>query len=210
MSTNLDLKELSNALHQRLLAGSATATANIAEVFLPLLTSRLRQRYPNLDDPHLVDTAVEDALVSYFKRPKQYDPVKLSLASYLRMSADGDLRNSLKSQKNDTTTKSLDRFVELEDRETEYQLADNFDLEAQVMNNLSPVWRRLNELVTDPIDQEIVLLMMEGVRDTKAYAEVLGVSEHSFEKQAAAVKRHKDRLKKVLRRAIKPSELGNE
>ncbi len=210
MSTNLDLKELGNALHQRLLAGSATATSEIAEVFLPLVTNRLRQRYPNLDDPHLVDTAVEDALVSYFKRPGQYDPAKLSLASYLRMSADGDLRNSLKSQKNDVKLNSLDQFVELEHSHTEYQLADGFNLEDQAMNRLSPIWERLNNLLPDPIDQEIVLLMMEGARDTEAYIEVLGISERSLEEQAAVVKRHKDRLKKVLQRAIKPSELGNE
>jgi hypothetical protein len=79
-----------------------------------------------------------------------------------------------------------------------------------VLARASPVWRRISDLLPDPTDQEIVLLMMEGIRETSAYADVLGISDYSVEEQAAIVKRHKDRLKKKLERHIKRSELSGK
>jgi len=56
------------------------------------LVEDLSKRFPRLDDPHFVPTAVEDALLSYFDKPEQFDPQKgLSLFAYLRMSANGDI-----------------------------------------------------------------------------------------------------------------------
>ncbi|CAG0947698.1 hypothetical protein ANRL1_04440 [Anaerolineae bacterium] len=207
MSEEEHLRDIGNSLHQRLTTGDVTATAEIAETFLLLVTERLRKRYFHLDDPHLVDTVVEDALISYFNRPEQYDPMRSSLVSYLRMSADGDIRNTLKKQKKNAVAASIDQVVELEDSVSEYQVADEFDLEAQVISNHSPVWQLLIELLPDKTDQEMALLMMENVRETEAFADVLGVSDRPQEEQAITVKRHKDRLKKTLQRAINPSEL---
>lgn len=204
------LEQLGRALHQRLLDGDVTAPAEIAETFMPLIIDRLRRGYPNLDDPHLVDTAVEDALINYFSRPQQYDPAKISLASYLRMSANGDLLNLLERDKRNTEHLRLVECVELDRSDTEYgvEIQDEFDLEALVLALNSPVWQRLSDLLPDPIDQEIVLLMMEGVHKTSVYADVLGISDHSSKEQATIVKRHKDRLKKKLQRSLKRSELS--
>jgi len=74
-------------LHQRLVAGDLTASAELAELFLPIITDRLARIFPQLDDVCMVDTAVEDALLNYIERPTQYKPEKLRLESYLVMSA---------------------------------------------------------------------------------------------------------------------------
>ena len=203
------LEELERVLHQRVLDGDVTAPARVAEVFMPLITRRLRRRFPRLGDSHLIDTAVEDALMNYFNRPQQYDPAKSSLASYLYMSARGDLLNLLERDKRYTEHLRLVECVELDNSETEYgvEVKDEFDLEALILALNSPVWQRLSDLLPDPIDQEIVLLMMEGMRKTSVYAEVLGISDHPVGEQAAIVKRHKDRLKKKVQRNIQRSEL---
>src|SRR5262249_55578535 len=41
----------------------------------------------------LCDEAASEALCNLFKNPRSYDPARQSLAVYLRMSAQGDLRN---------------------------------------------------------------------------------------------------------------------
>jgi hypothetical protein len=42
--------------------------------------------------------------------------------------------------------------------------------------------------------------MMDGVRETAAYAAVLGLHHRPLHEQEKIVKRHKDRLKKMLQR----------
>jgi hypothetical protein len=204
------LKAMGRVLHQRLLDGDITAAAEIAELFMPVVIDKLGRGYPSLDDPHLIDTAVEEALVSYFERPEQYDPAKLDLAGYLRMSADGDLRNLLKKEKRIQSQQSLSEYVELSDDDTEHEaeVPDDFNLEALVFSHCSPVWQRLSDLLPDPVDQEIVLLMMEGERKTSVYADVLGISSRPSEEQAQVVKRHKDRIKKTLQRNVNRTEVS--
>jgi hypothetical protein len=165
-----------------------------------------------LDDPHLVDTAVEDALLSYFKRPEQYDPAKLRLEGYLYMSARGDLLNLLKQQEKDSRQVGLAEVVELGDSDTEHgvEVQDELDMETFVLNRTSPVWERLSQILPDSTDQEIVLLMMEGVRETSVYADVLGISDHAPEEQFIIVKRHKDRVKKRLQRNLNRTELSKK
>jgi DNA-directed RNA polymerase specialized sigma24 family protein len=208
-ATSNQLENPSRVLHQRVLDGDVTAPAEVAEAFMPLTINRLRRQYHNLHDPHLIDTAVEDALVNYFNRPQQYDPAKSSLASYLYMSARYDLLNLLERDKRYTEHLRLAEYVELDNSKTEHgvEIQDEFNLEALILSLNSPVWQRLSDLLPDPVDQEIVLLMMEGVRKTSVFADVLGISDHSVEEQAAIVKRHKDRLKKKLQRSIQRSEL---
>ena len=212
MPAETDLATFGNSLHQRLIAGDVTATAEIAELFFPLVIHRLRRRYPELDDPHLPDIATEEAILGYFARPEQYSPDKLSLYAYLCMSAKGDLLNLLKQRKVDADQLSLAEIVELDDSDTEYgvEIEADFDVLELVSNRISPIWQRLHDLLPNPVDQELVLLMMEGVRETSAYAQVLGISDHSVEEQTLAVKRHKDRLKKTLQRGIQLSELKEQ
>jgi hypothetical protein len=205
------LEQLGRILHQRLLEDDVTASAEIAETFLPLIAERLRKEYPALHDPHLVETATEDALISYFGRPQQYDPLKGNLHSYLLMSARGDLLNLLKRGKKYADQLRLVGNVELEGSDVEHgvEIQDDFDLEDWVLARNSPVWQRLRDLLPDSTDQRIVALMMEGIRETNAYADVLGILDRPADEQAAIVKRHKDRLKKKLQRGIRRTELNS-
>lgn len=214
MSTNRDLnhlKQLGYMLHLLLLDGDLTATAQIAETFMPLIVNQLRRRFSNLPDPDLIDTAVEDAFINYFNHPAQYDPTKLHLVGYLRMAANGDLLNLLKQNKKNANDLRVGKIVELDasTAEHEVEIPDDFDLEGWVFNRQSPVWEWLPQLFPDPTDQEIILLMLEGVRETEVYANALGISSHLISEQAALVKRHKDRLKKKLQRNLNRSELSN-
>jgi len=204
-----DPETVGRTLHQRLLDDDVTASAEIAELFMPIVINKLSRGYPNLD-PHLIQTAVEDALMNYFGRPEQYDPAKLDMAGYLRMSANGDLLNLLEREKRVTNQQSLSEYVELSGDDTEHgvEVQDDFDLESLVFAHCSPIWQRLADLLPNPVDQEIVLLMMEGERKTSIYADVLEISDRPAKEQAQIVKRHKDRIKKTLKRNISRSEVS--
>lgn len=204
------LRELGYTLHQLLLDGDLTASSQIAEIFMPLVIEQLRRGYPQLHDPDLIDSAVIDTLINYFARPEQYDPTKLPLVGFLRMAANGDLLNLLRRSRKEIKGLNSGKIVELDasTMEHEVEIPDEVDLEADTLNQYSPVWEWLPRLLPDPIDQEIVLLMLEGIRETDAYAEVLGISDHRPEEQATVVKRKKDQLKKKLQRNIPRSELS--
>jgi hypothetical protein len=206
-----DMEDPGLNLHQRLVAGDVTASAELAELFLPIITDRLARIFPQLDDVHMVDTAVEDALLNYIERPTQYKPEKLGLESYLVMSAKWDLVNLLDLQKKDFLI-SLAEIVELMDIDMEQgiELIDPQDVEEIVSNRLSITWKNLKSLLPNPVDQRLLQLMMDGVRETDAYAEILGIRDLIIEEQKHIVKRNKDRIKKIIARHINPAELKNE
>lgn len=211
MHSDDELEDPSFSLHHRLTAGDLTASAEIAELYLPIVTDRLVRIFPHVDDAHLLDTAVEDAILNYIEKPSQYNTEKLKLESYLVMSAKWDLINLLASQKTDSLV-NLAEIVELldDDLEQGIELIDSQDVEEIVSNRLSLTWKKLQSFLPDLVDQEMTLAMMEGIRETEVYAEILGVGELSVEEQRQIVKRNKDRIKKVLTRHINPAELKND
>lgn len=199
-----DLQRLGLELHARLLARSdPCVTAEVADAFLLPLVKRLRSRFSHVTDPHIIDTAAEDALLKYFRQPERYDPQRGTLLGYLLMDAGGDLKNFLRAER---------RVVALHPPLAEYKTQGENridDAEARLTGAASPVERAFAR-VPDPIDRELVELMMENERRTEVYAEALGVAGRPPGEQAAIVKRHKDRLKKLLRRVLgRPSARTN-
>jgi RNA polymerase sigma-70 factor (ECF subfamily) len=196
------LRALGDALHDRLRRGEdRRVTAEIAEAFLPPLVKALTRKFSTLPDSHQIQMAATDALMAYFRQPEKFDPARSSLIAYLYLIARRDLLNFLDREK---------KFVALDLAAAEYEVtaaisadhpADN--PEARLLEAASPVVRLMLEKVTDPVDRELVRLMMEGERETSAYAAVLGIEACPLDDQAAIVKKHKDRLKKRLRRELK-------
>lgn len=204
MSSQINPKEVGERLHRRLLADSSlTVTSEIAEEFLPLVTRSLARAFPN-SDQHLVETAVEDALLAYFDRPEQFDPTRSSLFTYLQMRAKGYLLNSLGQQKR---FEERHKVIELDSVETVYKLEAQNEMDAEAAlierHSQAEIIGQLREIITDPTDLQVVTLMIEGVRETRAFAEVLGITDHSAAEQAKLVKQCKDRLKKTLHRKLK-------
>ncbi|MGH9752351.1 MAG: hypothetical protein ACREA2_06155 [Blastocatellia bacterium] len=208
MASSANLRQLGEELHARLLAGtSATVTSEIAERFLPLVTSSLKRAFHNLSDQHFVDTAVEDALIDYFDNPARFDPQRAGLFTYLRWRARSRLLNLMAGQKN---LFEREKVVEVEAAETVYQMTEceTADVEQTLAQREldETTWRKLCEIFTDQLDLELVKLMMDGVRETARYAALLGTPNLSADEQASLVKRHKDRLKKAIRRKYRREE----
>jgi hypothetical protein len=196
MAGAADEEKIGAELHALILQGDVTAPARIAEFFLPLLVARLTSKKI---DQEIVDTAAADALLSYFKNPAQYDAGKLPLKKFLLMSARGDLKNMLARRE-----KEVERFGFTESVELGPSGSEQCD--DRIKDQITAILNMLD----NPTDKQIASLMAEGVRETGAYAAVLGISDSSPREQAKIVKRNKDRLLKLLQRSHKEIKKAGE
>ena len=62
--------------------------------------------------------------------------------------------------------------------------------------------QKLSEIITDPQDFQVLVLMLEGVRETSAFAVVLGITDRPLTDQTKLVKQCKDRIKKAVQRKM--------
>ena len=187
----------SRTLHERLIAGDDRATAEIATAIFPWLCRRMAQINPHCHDPHLLDTASVEALTSYFKNPDTYDPTKLSLAKYLLMAAKGDLRNAIERE-----ARIANQAAELEKKLVELPPPT-----AEHLRNSDLLEEQARPFLPDPVDQRIFSLMTDGIRDTDAYAAVLGIEDAPVSERQQKVKACKDRIIKRLKDANRRGQL---
>jgi hypothetical protein len=186
-------------IHRQLLSGDyPTASARLARAYLEPVVAHLRARFPDVRDRDLLWEAAADAILNYAEDPSTYNPQKRGLFGYLKMSAQGDLLNALDRE-------SRRRNVELdavggnrlqEDDEEEY--ASERNSEAVVRSD--ETMRRVHDALPDPRDRQILHLMMEGVRETGEFTQVLGIENMDEAEQRWIVKKNKDRIKKRIQR----------
>jgi len=201
-------------LHRAHRAGDPTAPARLADAVLDPLVRRvrgqIRQTYSRdrVDDPQ-IESACGLTVANYLQDPDRYEPSKGSLLSWLAMDAIGDIRNeatsasarreSPDSEVVELRTGSRKSFLDEVDSTSAEEGAldrlDRFDLPPEVV---SSVREAVGEY--EPEDFAMIELMGQGVRETAAYAEVLGISHLPAQVQRAEVKKHKDRLSRRLER----------
>jgi len=189
--------------HGRILQEDVTAFAELSEHALPHLTRFLQQQFPN-QESHQIEITTIDTLMAYLALPDKYDPEKLSLFAYLRMAARGDMLNAIdKEMRRERRVQPIDD-PGLQDQLPSLDLLTetgelNEWLETHTQLTRTELLRKLDEDL-DKTDKEMLLLMLDGVRDTSQFAEVLGLSHLPQDEQRAEVKRAKDRLQKRLQR----------
>ncbi|MCG2766886.1 MAG: hypothetical protein L6435_00675 [Anaerolineae bacterium] len=191
--------------HQRLIEKDPLAPAEFAEVYLdPLVRSLSAKVGSGNDDPIVIDAAV-DAILRFVQQPAKYNPDKASLMTYLTMAARGDYLNALEKERRMSSYEVLSDNVELlldrrnnwmEDAEAEglerYGVGTREDVDMLIT--------AVSDTISDPIDKELMLLMLNGERKTIRFGQVLGIDQLPLREQEQIVKRNKDRLKKRLLR----------
>lgn len=191
-------------LHQRLLADDPTAPSDLADAYLEALIAWLAKTNARVPAEVRIEAA-EDALLALIRNPHSYSPELQTLEVYLRMSARGDLRNHLDKERRYNQGRVSWKSVELssgagkylgrhDDPSVSVQLAEE---EQSAMNAIpEPVRQGLSET-----DLCAIQLILRKERRTKVFAELYGLQHLPAKEQRRQVKRHKDRLKKVLERA---------
>lgn len=192
-------------LHRRILDGDESAAGEVFARYMNWLVDALKARYPSVAryDETLVWDAVTDALFDYITRPHTYKPDLRGLKGFLYMAAYRDLLNAWRSvQPIVQHETSLDLLVELQ-AETGNSPIEEIDTTEPVLSaiTLGEKWKWVQTLLTDEKDLQVAALITQGVRETRAYAEVLGLTQMPLEEQRKQVKRAKDRVLKRLQRA---------
>lgn len=205
MSAEVNLKQIGEQLHQRLLSdASLTVTGEIAELFLQPIINSLSGEFTGVGDPHLIDTAAEDALLYYFEHPAKFDPARSALSTYLRWLAKSRLLNSLGRQKN---LQGQKKVVELSNIEAVYTVAAQGESDAESalisLDVRTQLMQQVERYITDPIDLRVAGLLLARVRETSEYAEAMGIMGRPATEQRKFVKRAKDRIRKIFERKIK-------
>jgi DNA-directed RNA polymerase specialized sigma24 family protein len=198
-------EEQARRLVERLRDGDPTAPADFAAAYLDGLAAWLVARNPGVH-PEDCDTAAEDAILSLIKDPSAYDPGRLALDAYLRMSARHDLWNRLSSERRRHRRESGWIPVELlpgagnllgSEVDDPSIAAERSEAESRDMVS---IFDSVRAGLTD-LEVRVLGLMRSGERKTSVFAKALGISDLPVEEQKSQVKRVKDRLKKRLKRA---------
>ena len=205
-------QEEEQALLQRLADRDVTAPSDLASLFLDHLIDWLKANNSRQIPDELCIEAAEDALIALIKRPKSCNPARgKRLASYLRMSAKGDLRNILQRKQRERRNQAVMKSVEVSDEAGNSPVVEDdplAHLECQEMlamatRQVVPVKQGLLESESRVLD-----LMLGGERKTAVFAEALGILHLPAKEQRMEVKRVKDKLKMRLKRErdnVKPS-----
>lgn len=198
MPTSKELHEKTIALHNDLLAGRPTAFTQLAELLQPRICRALARKFFNIDDEHLIQTAVNNAILYYLKSPNKFDAKRGSLINFVWRRAYGNVLNFIKENK------KQNKVVELDDSQTVYsnETNDGETIEQFLIDDEQDnlFYQRLSVLLPDSIDRAILELMMNNERETISFAAVLGISDEPPEEQRIIVKKHKDRIKKFIQR----------
>ena|SRR5947209_1212158 len=185
-------------LHSRLLAGDRVASGTLCGILLAPLQAELQRRFPGTDD-QVISDGVIDAVLDYCTRPGQFDldrtvPLDRFLATAAWRNIDnllrGETRRKIREQKAGRKKREPDDALDPAAGNT--QRADAEQAEKTMTAMLS--------VLIDPKDREMLVLRAQGVRSTAAYARILEITHLPLKEQRVAVKRHKERIIRFLRR----------
>lgn len=154
--------------------------------------------------------AATEAVLNYSENPSTFDPEKLGLFGYLKMSANRDLLNALDKEKRRRTSESsaASRVVELGpgggkelERDEDIERIENRSQQDEERSR--EVMAKVYEALPDPKDRRMLELILDGVRETEPYAEILSIRDRDEAEQRHIVKQNKDRIKARIRRLRK-------
>lgn len=205
--TTFPKEDEARGLYDRLVADDPTAPSDVAVAFLDPLAAWMIRQNPRAH-PDDCSAAAEEAILALIKNPASYNPRRLALDSYLRMSAKGDLKNLLERERRHHRQRvSLDK-VGLFGARGKYVQTD--DDPAMVLEWRETAMERATRRPAVPDDVRagltagesgVLELMRSGERKTSIYAAALGISQLHPAEQQREVKRVKDRLQKRFERA---------
>jgi hypothetical protein len=183
-------------LHQRLIDGHTAAPSELAQAYWQPLLEYLGRTYPRAPEDFRAEAA-GDTLISLIKRPTAYDPARMDLFPYLRMSASRDLLNRMKREaRHHKRRVGLDRVEHLPDA-GKYQ-----GWEADPLLRLCAA--EAGDVLPDPAvaavrasatpeEQQVLELMLRGERRTAVYAASIHATDWPAAEQKALAPRAAER-----------------
>jgi DNA-directed RNA polymerase specialized sigma24 family protein len=186
------------ALHTRLCGGDRVASGELVRLLLPYLSAAVADGCPRIDE-QLINDGVVDALLDYCATPGQFDPARgVPLEGFLRTAARRNVANVIRGERR---RKGRERKVGSEKREL--TVADDpaaGNIRQEDLARLAERRAAILAALTSPADRDVIVLWLDGVRDSSDYAAVLHITHLPTDEQRAEVERQKERILRFLRR----------
>jgi RNA polymerase sigma-70 factor, ECF subfamily len=179
------------ALHRRVTAADPLASVDLCAAFLDPLVAAL-QGDLRCDDDTAWDSAV-DAAFEYLAAPSRFDATRGRLSSFLAQIAKRRAIDRIR-----TRTAGIRREQEFAAVVELRAAASKDDMELAM--EARELWKKVDQAVPDDRDRAALVLIIDGERSTEVLARALGISGLSKIERQREVKRHRDRLVKVLER----------
>lgn len=191
-------------LHTAVLEKNDIALSKLYNSYGQKLVRILKYRYASAfyRDETLIYEAVNEAFQGYYRNPMTFCPERNSLFNFLLVAADRDLINIFQREKKHSNRKNVPEDVELEENfwNTHIKPHDSTDDTIQIQETLTAVQNLLESFFSNDKDVKLAWMVLASERDTESYSEVLKIEKLSIHEQRNEVKKHKDRIKKVLER----------
>lgn len=186
--------------HQRLCArGDPTAFAELAEWLYDALVQDVHKRAGFQADPILIEEAVGEALLNYHDKPERFDPGRMGLHGYLAMSAYRDFQNAWATE-NRMQARQVSLFDPALQEHGPGESLGNLDERIQV----EELWAIIDETFPDPVERGIVELIVNHVRSTEPYIQLMRLGDLPGDEQLRQAKLAHYRIARRLRRNLAP------
>lgn len=180
-------------LHERALRKDPVVLIDLLKFFVKRIEGFVRHDL-SCDQETAYD-AVIDVLFTYVKAPERYDPDRALLVTYLTKAAKYRVRDQLKSRESRThREQNYASDVELHEVSPK-DILENYVEASRVLDRLIE-----RKILKNEREVAFLRLILSGEGSTEVLARVLELETSSQEELRREVKRHRDRLMKMLER----------
>jgi DNA-directed RNA polymerase specialized sigma24 family protein len=191
----VDLRGRLEDIHDRMLAGSRTASRDLFVAALNPLIGFLAKQFPSFSNNDLYDLAT-DAIMIYVTCPKAYDTGKSSLWSFLCRIAKADAIDFLRKTTNrdELLSERVETDVEFWASRAKDVFRDEDAIDARHIMKLHG-----HRLAKSELEARVLALILNNENRIVAYAEALGLDPGATDIEHT-VKQAKDRMLLRLKR----------
>lgn len=191
-------------LHLAILNGEDIALSKLYDVYSEKIAKYFEFKFSTVSqkDNDFISIALNDAFLGYYSKPDTFNPERSSLYDFLKLATKRDLLNVMKKEEKHISGKNLIEDVELWKNNGNsvlkaYSSADATVLSDEIMTTIRKV---LQNYFHTELDIELAIMILSDVRKTEEYSDEMQIGDLTASEQTAEVKKHKDRIKKVIER----------
>lgn len=191
-------------LHSSVKQKDDLALSKLYDLYGDSIVKSLKRWFPKIaiKDESFILEAINEAFFGYYKNPDTFNPQINSLNRFLEVAAERDLINILNREKKHSNRQDLPDNVELQENFWNRWVENKGWTDGEIIERetIALINIELQAHFSDNSDVIMAKMVLSGERDTSEFSSILDIEHLPIESQREEVKKHKDRIKKVLER----------
>lgn len=191
-------------LHQDIVDKKDIAFSELYIAYGPKMFKILAADFPLISrkDKDIINSAINDVFIGYHLKPESYNPELSTLFNFLKIAAKRDLLNEVQKENKRKPIRNSLEDVELSKqlRNRLIQWSSSTDATIITKETMTAVQNILESFFPNERDVILTRMVLADVRKAEQFSEVLGIEDLTILEQRIEVKKHKDRIKQVLKR----------